>query len=180
MNKTDIECRIVEELIPIYIEDLTGKEVSEFIEEHLEKCEECKDIYIKMKSDIYVDTTKQETHFNKGILRYVNYIKLWYLICPLSALIFSSFGLISILKIYEGGLMLFSVVCFMSDFFYKGTWWDQECINLQEESRDDAKKRWGMFYTRPILLAVPALLVLFVLELHQIFFWFSDFFQMII
>lgn len=36
------ECKIVSDLLPLYIEDMVSAETSEFIKEHLEKCEICK------------------------------------------------------------------------------------------------------------------------------------------
>lgn len=36
------ECKIVSDLLPLYIEDMVSEETSEFIKEHLEKCESCK------------------------------------------------------------------------------------------------------------------------------------------
>ncbi len=35
------ECKIVSDLLPLYIEDMVNAETSEFIKEHLEKCESC-------------------------------------------------------------------------------------------------------------------------------------------
>lgn len=40
-----LSCELVEDLLPLYIEDLTN----ELVEKHLRVCEECKQNYTKMK-----------------------------------------------------------------------------------------------------------------------------------
>ncbi len=177
MKKEDMECAIVEELMPIYVDNLTEEPVSGFIEHHLEQCESCNDIYQKMKSDIHISSLKEGPEHNKDILKYVNSIKVWYLLCPLFALLLYRLELSSVLKLYEGILLLFSVTCILSEIYHKGAWWDQECIGLQEEAREDAKSKRGIFYIRPFLWMIPSILVLLVLEWDQIIFSVGDFLQ---
>ena len=50
MNKND--CKIVQDLLPNYIDKLTNEYTNEFIERHLNECSECKKIYDKMKKQI--------------------------------------------------------------------------------------------------------------------------------
>ena len=40
--KENKECKIVQDLLPNYIEKLTNEETNKFIEEHLKNCEDCK------------------------------------------------------------------------------------------------------------------------------------------
>ncbi len=51
-------CKIVQDLLPNYIEKLTKDETNLFIEEHLKECEECNNIYEKIQKDINVNTNK--------------------------------------------------------------------------------------------------------------------------
>ncbi len=46
--KANNECKIVQDLLPNYIENLTSNETSEFIKGHLDNCKECNEIYNKM------------------------------------------------------------------------------------------------------------------------------------
>ncbi len=46
------KCKIVTDLLPNYIENLTSEDTNKFIQEHLNTCEECKKVYSEMKSDI--------------------------------------------------------------------------------------------------------------------------------
>lgn len=44
------ECKIVSDLLPLYVEDMVNIETSEFIKEHLEKCESCKAEFESLKN----------------------------------------------------------------------------------------------------------------------------------
>ncbi|MFG6319378.1 MAG: zf-HC2 domain-containing protein, partial [Clostridia bacterium] len=46
------ECKIVQDILPNYIEQLTSEETNQYVEEHLNSCEECKNIYENMKSEM--------------------------------------------------------------------------------------------------------------------------------
>ena len=49
------ECKIVQDLLPNYIEKFTSEETNEYIENHLKECKECRDIYEKMKPEMEND-----------------------------------------------------------------------------------------------------------------------------
>ena len=52
--KESLECEIVRDLLPNYIEKLTSEKTSKFIKEHLETCEECRKIYESMNVDLNI------------------------------------------------------------------------------------------------------------------------------
>lgn len=62
------ECKVVQDLLPNYIEKLTSEETNKFIEEHLKTCPECQAMLESMKAEIKIDTVKQDD-------REVEYIK---------------------------------------------------------------------------------------------------------
>lgn len=63
-------CKIVEDLLPNYIEEMTSKETNKLIEEHLKKCQVCKNKLNNMKSDIIVDKIDdREIEYLKKIKR---------------------------------------------------------------------------------------------------------------
>ena len=62
------ECKIVQDLLPNYIEGLTTKETNEYIEEHINNCVECQTILKNMKDDINLNKQKRDG-------REVEYIK---------------------------------------------------------------------------------------------------------
>lgn len=62
------DCKIVQDLLANYIENLTNEETNRFITEHLKECNECQKIFENMKKEFKVDITKRDD-------REVNYIK---------------------------------------------------------------------------------------------------------
>ena len=73
MNRND--CKIVQDLLPNYIENLTSKETNDFIEEHLKKCKECKDIYDNMTKNIKIDNIKNNKKEVKYFKKFNNKLK---------------------------------------------------------------------------------------------------------
>ena len=66
------DCKIVQDLLPNYIENLTNEETNKFIDEHLKECNECQKIFENMKKDFKVNTTKRderEVKYIKNIVR---------------------------------------------------------------------------------------------------------------
>ena len=69
-------CKIVQDLLPNYIEKLTNEETNNFIEEHLRECAECQKIFENMKKDIQVKNTKRDDREVKYIKKYNSKLKL--------------------------------------------------------------------------------------------------------
>lgn len=46
------DCKIVQDLLPNYIEDLTNEETNYFIDEHINECPECQKILENMQKEI--------------------------------------------------------------------------------------------------------------------------------
>lgn len=68
MSKKD--CKIVQDLLPNYIDNLTTKETNEFIEKHISECEECKNVLENMRNDLKTDDTKKEKKIINFIKKY--------------------------------------------------------------------------------------------------------------
>ena len=70
-----IECYIVQDLLPLYIDHACSKQTTEDIEGHLQSCESCKKLYEEMSSDICsalqtpeFDSRKIFRHAKKSVL----------------------------------------------------------------------------------------------------------------
>ena len=50
--KQNLDCRIVEDLLPNYIEELTNEETNKAVDEHLDSCQECSRMLETMKAEI--------------------------------------------------------------------------------------------------------------------------------
>lgn len=70
--KEQRECKIVQDLLQNYIENLTNEETNCFIEEHLKECHECQKVLENIQKEIKISTTKK-VKYNKNlkILKYV-------------------------------------------------------------------------------------------------------------
>lgn len=52
MNETkQISCGVIRDLLPSYVEQLTGSETNELVEQHLADCEECRKVVENMKNN---------------------------------------------------------------------------------------------------------------------------------
>ena len=64
------DCKIVQDLLPNYIDKLTSKETNIYIEEHINGCKECKKILDNMQKDIQLQEKKLEKKKVKYIKKY--------------------------------------------------------------------------------------------------------------
>lgn len=63
-------CKIVEDLLPNYIEKMTSSETNEIIEKHIEECQLCKDKLNNMKCEVVLDEVDdREINYLKTIKR---------------------------------------------------------------------------------------------------------------
>ena len=69
-------CKIVQDLLPNYIENLTSEKTNIFIEEHLKECEECRNILENMKIELKVDVQNRVNREVKYIKKYNSRIRL--------------------------------------------------------------------------------------------------------
>lgn len=75
------KCKIVQDLLPNYIDKLTSEETNSFVEKHLEECNECHEIIENMKKDF----EKERNELNKKTIKYAKKYKrkvkhLWFII----------------------------------------------------------------------------------------------------
>lgn len=61
------KCRIVEDLLPLYIEELTSGETAAFVKEHLESCEHCSAMHRRMTAP--VQSQEEPSDYKKTIRR---------------------------------------------------------------------------------------------------------------
>ncbi len=84
-----MNCNIVKDLIPLYIDGCCSKESEKFVEEHIEKCDACKKLFEDMKTPpVTVAVSKMPKTFQK--------LNDWKASVLQSVLLFLSFALIVI------------------------------------------------------------------------------------
>ncbi len=73
MKSNNRDCKIVQDLLPNYIENLTDEVTNEYIEEHIATCAECAQVLKDMNGDLKLEQINQEHEIKylKGIRRRV-------------------------------------------------------------------------------------------------------------
>ena len=73
-EKFELPCGIVEDLLPTYVDGLTGEESTEAVREHLDRCEKCREKYQAMRAASAgpapeTDAQNKEIDYLKGVRR---------------------------------------------------------------------------------------------------------------
>ena len=82
------DCKIVQDLLPNYIDNLTNEETNAYIEKHLEECEECKTIYENMKKELKIGTEKPDKKEINFFKKYRNKLRILRIILLVIFMIF--------------------------------------------------------------------------------------------
>lgn len=70
------KCKIIRDLFPSYIDELTNEDTNQYIQQHLNNCEDCKNVLEEMRNDLKIDTTKIDSKEVKYIKKYNKKIKI--------------------------------------------------------------------------------------------------------
>lgn len=70
------ECKIVQDLLPNYIEKLTSQTTNEFVEEHSKQCNECKIVAENMEKELKFNSEKKEDREVEYIKKYSKKMKI--------------------------------------------------------------------------------------------------------
>lgn len=60
MEQNKRECKIVQDLLPNYVENLTDEVTNEYIQEHIKTCDECRKALESVNTDIQVEELNQD------------------------------------------------------------------------------------------------------------------------
>lgn len=60
-----LECGMIRDLLPVYIERMTSEASDQAIREHLEECSECREVYRQMSQKVEVETAPEVKDFKK-------------------------------------------------------------------------------------------------------------------
>ncbi|MGG7178523.1 zf-HC2 domain-containing protein [Clostridium paraputrificum] len=77
----ELNCFVVQDLLPNYSEGLTMEETNKLIEEHFESCDECRRLYESCKTEIEISIDKPDKKDNK-IINAMRFKFLWYMFWP--------------------------------------------------------------------------------------------------
>ncbi len=82
------DCKIIQDLLPNYIEGLTNEETNKYIEEHLKGCKECKKMLENMQTDLESNITDEDKKTVKYFKKYRNKLRFLWIILLLILVIF--------------------------------------------------------------------------------------------
>ncbi|SCY36010.1 Putative zinc-finger [Pseudobutyrivibrio sp. AR14] len=89
---TKFECDLVTDLLPRYIDKKTSEESNRFIEEHINECQDCKELYEAMVADVAVDAKqspiKRRFRLN-GIMKMALIVLGYFVVIIIALFIFS-------------------------------------------------------------------------------------------
>ncbi len=97
MNK-NMDCRIIQDLLPSYVDGLTSDYTNQVIEEHMKQCEPCKEMLERMQEpEKHIDSIEKEVDYMKKVRSRMSRL----LITALIAVAFLIIGAIAGLLIYN-------------------------------------------------------------------------------
>lgn len=136
------DCKIVQDLLPNYIEKLTEKETNEYIEEHLIICEDCKKIYDTMKINL---DNSQEKNAERKINFYKKYNAKLKILKLLLSITISLILLIIIIMIGRKVIILNdlqnknSKYADLNNFYFVKQFYYDDTITITEQYKKDNK-----------------------------------------
>ena len=60
----EIKCTIIQDVLPLYIDEVVSQDTKEMIDEHLQYCNKCQKEYESMKRDIFIPVENKDSLFN--------------------------------------------------------------------------------------------------------------------
>ncbi len=123
------ECKIVQDLLPSYVDNLTQNETNDFLENHLKNCEECSRKLEKMKSEFKLENKKQ----NKKEIDYMKKVR-------------KKIGILKIISTSILTLIILTIVFVICNYFFirydgkidkSGNMTEEEILSLLEKGREN-------------------------------------------
>lgn len=114
------DCKIIQDLMPNYIDDLTSKESNEYVENHLKDCQECTNYFNEMKSKIEIDktgTVKQEIDYMKKAKKKMN----------IGKKLLTIIGLLIVISLMIFWREAYTLICY-ADICNKYIFWQEQAM----------------------------------------------------
>ena len=75
-----INCNVIQDILPLYIEDAVSEDTKELVEEHLQNCEICQRVYHETKTDLENDMkisaqTKENSNEANDLKNFSKFLK---------------------------------------------------------------------------------------------------------
>ena len=63
-----ISCDIIQDMLPLYYDEVCSADSRKMIEEHLQECEKCSNIFQKLKTECVVDTKENAESIQSSVM----------------------------------------------------------------------------------------------------------------
>lgn len=60
----EIKCTIIQDVLPLYIDEVVSQDTKEMVEQHLQQCDSCRKEYETMKRKLYIPAENKDSLFN--------------------------------------------------------------------------------------------------------------------
>ena len=61
----EIKCSIIQDILPLYVDEVVSQDTKEMIEEHLVHCEKCQKEYEVMRRELFIPAENKVSIFKK-------------------------------------------------------------------------------------------------------------------
>ncbi|MEI3604527.1 zf-HC2 domain-containing protein [Pseudogracilibacillus sp. SE30717A] len=61
----EVKCTIIQDVLPLYIDEVVSQDTKEMVDQHLQHCEVCQKVYEKMKRKLYIPAENKASIFKK-------------------------------------------------------------------------------------------------------------------
>ncbi|MBE6072584.1 MAG: zf-HC2 domain-containing protein [Clostridium butyricum] len=78
----ELECYVIHDLLPSYVEFFTSKDTNKLVEEHLKSCDECRRLCNSYSTELQIPLEQPNTN-NKKTINGMRFKFLWYLFWPM-------------------------------------------------------------------------------------------------
>lgn len=137
-----IECDIVKDLLPLYVEQISSEASNRVVEEHLAECEQCKTIYREMKSpDLHIQYDREPAEsFHKYVKKEKRKLELKVAIITAAAVLLVVIARLAAVGALVGFLALDSARAEV----YEDTDVNHYLWYMGEGAREEYVRKWGM------------------------------------
>ena len=153
----ELDCYVIRDLLPNYIEGLTCEETNDLIVDHLKSCGECRKLCESYKTELKIPVEKPNTD-DKKIIKGMRFKFLWYLFWPMF------YG--ATLQFREEGSLEFLITALLITGF---ALWQAPVLDFDFDI-DDTKKSFyereerninsgnGSFFTQGLFWLIPIII----------------------
>lgn len=156
MNYND--CAIIADLLPLYIEGLTGDETNIYIADHLTSCGECRQLLEAGTANLTLPAVAPSEEKGEKTIKKLRFRTLWYLFWPLLYGLMMQFSNPETLRFFIAMLFVFGFAFFTSHNMEYNFDTDDTKKEFYRRENRNIREGKGTFFAQGIYWIMPILL----------------------